>query len=281
MAIDNFIPTLWAGALLASLKKRTIYAQAPIVNRNYQGEITQRGDTVKITSIGAITVGDYTAHTDIAFEELTDTEQSLVIDQQKYFAFELDDVEKAQAQNSGGVMSQAMTEAAYALSDVRDQFVAGLYTGVAAGNNLGTIAVTTGDDAYDTLVALRTTLDEADVPHDGRYAVIPPWYEGLLLDNSKFTSLADYGSTRAIRNGEVGEAAGFSLLKSNNVPNPAGDDFVVQAGYPGAVTFAEQVAQTEAVRLEKRFADGVKGLHLYGSKLVRSTGIAIATASKT
>lgn len=280
MAITKFIPEIWSAKLLTSLKKATVYAQLGVVNRDYEGEIAEKGDTVRITSISRPTIAPYVKGTTvIAPEQLTDAESVLTIDQAQYFAFEVDDVDARQA--AGNLIPEAMSESAYGLRDVADQYVASLYTGAHASNQISTTTVDDGDKAYAQLIALKVKLDEADVPDEDRWCVIPPWYHGLLLGNNKFVDASAYGSTRPIRNGEVGEAAGFTLLKSNNVPVVTGDDYAVMAGYRGAISYAEQINKTEAFRPESSFSDAVKGLHLYGAKLVRPKGIATLVASKT
>jgi N4-gp56 family major capsid protein len=280
MAITRFRPEIWAARLLVTLKKSLVYAAPLVVNRDYEGEITEAGDTVRITSISRPTIGTYIPNvTVITPEELTDAQRNLLIDQSKYFAFKVDDVDKRQAK--GNVMPEAMSEAAYGLRDVADQKVASLYTGVAAANDLGTVSVTTPSQAYDLLVDLSVRLDEANVPSEGRYAVMPPWFHGLLQKDARFTSVADSGTSATLRNGEVGEAAGFSIRKSNNAPNPTGDDYIVQAGHPMAISYAEQIVKTEAYRPESSFSDAIKGLHVYGTKLIRPEAIAILRASKT
>ncbi|MEU9777439.1 P22 phage major capsid protein family protein [Streptomyces sp. NPDC047968] len=283
MAITRFKPQIWSARLLVAWRKKLVYAGPGIVNRDYEGDISEAGDVVKITSISDPTIGDYVPNvTVITPEELTDAQRNLVIDQSKYWAFKVDDVDKRQAK--GNVMTEAMSRAAYRLADTTDQYVAGLYTGVASANNLGTIAVAAGTPtaAYDSvLVPLSVALDDADVPTEGRYVVVPPWFHGRLLRDDRFIRADAAGTTDGLRNGMVGRAAGFDILKSNNTPNPTGDDNVIQAGVPGAISFAEQINKTEAYRPESGFADAVKGLALYGAKLVRPDGIAIATASQT
>lgn len=279
MSIAGFIPEIWSARLLTSLKKSLVYGAPDVANRNYEGELSAAGDTVTITSVSRPTVSNYTTGGTITREPLTDAQRKLLITEQKYFAFDVDDVDARQAQ--GNVMNEGMDEAAFALRDVADQFIAGLYTGVATDNDLGTVSVTSAANAYDTLVDLGIELDEADVPTEGRWAIIPSWYHGLLLKDDRFVGTGGSDAEATLRNGMVGEAAGFSLRKSNNVPNPTGDDFVVQAGYNGAISFAEQINKVEAFRPEDTFADAVKGLHVYGAKLVRPSGLAIVTASKT
>jgi N4-gp56 family major capsid protein len=280
VAINHFIPEVWSASLLTSLKKALIYAQPNIVNRDYEGDIANAGDTVRITSISRPTISDYVPGvTSITPEPLTDTQRTLVIDQSKYFAFEVDDVDARQAM--GNVLSEGMREAAFALAELADRFVAGLYTGVQAANNLGTVAVTTGDLAYTQLVQLASRLHTANVPDDMRWVVIPPWYHALLLENTKFTDQSASGQPSAAVNGSVGRVAGMEILMSNNVPNPTGDDYAVIAGTRSAITYAEQINKTEAYRPESSFSDAVKGLHLYGGKLIRPDGIAVVTASQT
>ncbi|HEX9229427.1 MAG TPA: hypothetical protein VF885_22745 [Arthrobacter sp.] len=276
MAIANFIPEVWSAKLLVALRKSHVYAAGGVINRDYEGEISSFGDTVHITSLVDPTIGNYTAHTDITVEDIDDLDQILLINQSKYFAFEADDIEKRQAK--GEFMNQQSIAAAWKLRDVADKYVAGLMaTGVAAGNVIAEQTVTK-DTAYDVLVDLGTKLDEADVPTENRWAVITPKYHGLLLKDPRFIAAGDAQGASVRTNGIVGEAAGFSLRKSNNVPDGpgAGAGKFIIAGNSMATTFAEQIAKTEAARRELRFADMVKGLHLYGGKVVRPTALAAA-----
>src|SRR5690349_24024128 len=121
MAVTNFVPDIWSAKLLVALRKA--HVSGNLVNRDYEGEIKREGDSVKITSVNDVTIGSYTAHTDITVEDIDDATRSLLIDQAKYFAFELDDVERAQAVNGASVLSQATDNAAYQLKDVADAFL--------------------------------------------------------------------------------------------------------------------------------------------------------------
>jgi hypothetical protein len=279
MAIDAFKPEVWAAELLVALEKSLVYAAEGCVNRDYEGDISQFGDTVHITSLADPTIGTYTAHTDITVEDVDDADATLVINQSKYFAFEVDDIEKRQAR--GDVMTEHARKAAYKLRDVADQHVAGLMaTGVSAGNVIAeqTISASSTIKAYDVLVDLGVLLDEDNVPSEDRFVVVTPKFHGLLLKDSRFIAAGDASGAEARANGKIGEAAGFSVRKSNNAPDGpgAGAGKLVIAGSKMATTYAEQIAKTEGFRLEKRFADGVKGLHLYGSKIVRPTALAAA-----
>lgn len=279
MAI-SFIPEVWSARMLVSLKKSLVYAGPGVVNRDYEGEIKGQGDTVRIRSISRPTIGTYTKNsTTITPETLTDAQRALYIDQAKYFAFELDDIDAAQS--TGGELDGALMEAVYGLRDVADQYVAALYTGAQSANQLGTVSVTTAALAYTQIRKLKVALDEANVPMEGRYVIVPPWYEGLLLEDDRFVRVDASGTSEGLRNGQIGRALGFNVLASNNAPLVTGDDYAVMAGHPSAISFAEQIASIETYRPESAFADAVKGLHVYGAKLVRPEAIATVIASET
>ncbi|MGW9587493.1 phage major capsid protein [Microbacterium sp. NPDC055455] len=278
MAITNFVPDLWSAKILVALRKKAV--AAGLVNRDYEGEIKRMGDSVKITSINDVTIGSYTAHSDITWEDIDDATRSLLIDQAKYFAFELDDIERAQAVNGGAVMNGAIDNATYQLRDTLDTF---LLSTLAAGvqgtsNDLGTVAIhTTARNLYDSFVDLAVKLDESNVPEEGRWAVLKPSLHGRLLKLDEFIQAGDSASPMARLNGFIGEIAGLSLFKSNNMPtvtDAAATGGAVIAGHGIAATVAEQIVSVEAVRRENRFADGVKGLHVYGAKVVRPTALA-------
>ncbi|MFJ3597906.1 P22 coat protein - protein 5 domain protein [Streptomyces sp. NPDC090126] len=281
MSVRNFVPEIWASRLLVAVRKNLIYAGPTVVNRDYEGEISEAGDTVRITSVSRPAVGNYVpGSTVITPEKLTTGQRTLLVDQSKYWAFSIDDVDKRQAK--GGLVPQAMSEAAYSLADTVDQYVAGLYTQIQAANFLNAQGspidtYTTPTDAYDkVLVPLRTRLTKANVPKAGRYVIVSAeFYASLLLD-SRFIKVNESGTEAGLRNGMVGRAAGFDIYESNNIPNPTGDTQVVTAGTNAAITFAEQINKTEAYRPESSFSDAVKGLALYGAKVVRPDHLAAA-----
>ncbi|MGW6913716.1 P22 coat protein - protein 5 domain protein [Kitasatospora sp. NPDC054939] len=281
MAITRFKPEFWSAKLLVAARKALVYGGPMVINRDYEGDISDAGDSVRITSISDPTVGTYVPNvTAIVAEELTDAQRTLVVDQSKYFAFKVDDVDKRQA--AGSVMPEAMSRAAYKVADQQDQYIAGLYTGIVAANVLGSTGApintyTTPTDAYDkVLVPLRTKLAKANVPTQGRYVVASPEFMASLLLDSRFIKANEAGTPDALRNGLVGRAAGFTIFESNNVPVPSGDTQVIQAGVSAAITFADQIAKTEAYRPESSFSDAVKGLSVYGAKLILPDHLACA-----
>lgn len=278
MSIQTFIPEVWSAALLSSLKKALVYGD--LVNTDYEGDISEYGDTVTINSVSRPTISTYTpGSTTITPEQLTTAQRKLLIDQAKYFAFEVDDVDKRQA--AGNMSSEAMTRAGYGLRKTADSFVAGLYTGVSSDNDLGTVTVTSGN-AYDKLIDLGVKLDETDTPEDGRYVTVTPWYYGLLLKDDRFVRVDASGSSAGLRNGNVGMVDNMVVLKSNQCPSfDSGDDAIIQAGWNGAISYADQIIETEAYRSQTRFADVVRGLHVYGAKLTRPDNIATMRASQS
>lgn len=345
MAITKFVPEVWAAQLLSVLSESLVYAGAPVVNRNYEGEISAFGDTVHITSIADPTIVDYTKDTDLTVQVLTDAEQTLLIEQAKAFAFEIDDIDLRQSRSGGALMSEAASRAAFGLRDQADRYVAGKMA-LSAGNAIGSVDATTASNVYDALlVPASVKLDEANVPTQGRFIVVSPSVYGKLLLDSRFIKANESG-TNALHNGTVGDAAGFVILKSNNTYQSnrtvasvttatgaksltgvagqfnqgdvglavtgtgvgasakvvsvnadgsvatvdvnssasaavtvtiAGGGQLAIAGSSIATSYAEQISKVEAFRPEKRFADALKGLHLYGAKVVRPEALVVAS----
>lgn len=261
--ITTFIPEVWAARLLEHYTRNLVVAA--LVNRNYEGEIAQYGDTVHINSLEDVTVKDYTPNADIdAPEALTTAEQTLTIDHGKYYNFYVDDVDKVQAR--GELMDAAMRSASRLLAEDTEDFILGKI--VADGKITGT-----ADDAdiYATIVAIKTAMDEANVPRTDRKLIVPPSVEGLLLQDSRFVSAGVPDSENRLVNGAVARAAGFDIFMSNAL------DSKLVAFVPEAVTFANQLTKTEAYRPEKKFADAVRGLNLCGAKVTRPEAVAVYT----
>lgn len=276
MSVQNFVPTIWSARLNESLKKNLVYGN--VVNTDYEGEIQGQGSTVKINSIGAVTIGNYDKVAGIGNpQELDATQKTLVIDQAKYFNFQVDDVDAAQA--NVNLLDGGIVEASYGLANVVDQYLAGFYTEVRAENTIGndTTPITpTKDTAYDLLIDLGVLLDENNVPETERFVVVPAWYYGLLLKDARFTK-----DSNIIRTGYVGDIDGMTVYKSNNVPNTAGAKYKIIAGHKSAISFAGQVDSVEAFRPEKQFSDAVKGLQVFGAKCIKPEALAVLTVNKS
>ena len=261
---NNFIPTLWSARLLSHLDNALVALQ--LVNRDYEGEITAFGDTVKINQIGNVTIKDYTGNDIDAPEELDSTQLALVIDQAKYFNFSVKDIAKAQA--NVNLMDAAMARAGYGMASVVDTDIFSEIAAQAA-NRVGTTAKATEVDvanAYDLIVDLGVTLDEKNVPREGRKLVLPAWYLGLLSKDPRFTRNLEILANGVVEGAIVG---GFQLLMSNNLKKETGGIVHSVGGTTQGMTFANQVVETEAYRPEKNFSDAVKGLNVWGRKAVQ------------
>lgn len=286
MAVDTFIPEVWNAELLTALPTQYIFAQGGVVNHDYEGDISQYGDTVHIGTLASPTVANYVKNTTVIDPAtLTTTDQTLLIDQAKYFAFELDDIDARQVRDGGQVMTKAAELAARALSATADAFLSGLMT-TNAGTVLTAQAVNTADAAFLLVRRLRLALDKQNVPAQGRFLIVSPEFYAVILGDPRFIDASKYGSTDGIRNGEVGQAVGFRVIVSNTIPAgtaataPAVSNFVV-AGHSMATTYAEQITKTEAYRPQSSFSDAVKGLHLYGAKVVRPEALAVCDVDVT
>jgi hypothetical protein len=255
---------------------------------------------VHITQFGDPVISAYTPNETISYQDLDDAGQALLIDQRYYFGFTIDDVDKRQA--AGDMQSYLEDRAAYKLADTADQFIAGLYTGVAQANILtnssSNSTLTTGDELTPGLynpssnpadfyllvvLPLKVKLDEAYVPASGRYLIVPPWAEALLEQTQAFVSVATIAQQQVFAEGLIGRVAGFDVYVSNNSINfdtTSYNGWIIQAGHPMAITYAEQIVQTEALRLQTTFADAVRGLHVYGARLVRPDHIAVAGVTR-
>lgn len=275
MAVTNFIPTIWSARLNEGFKKALVYGNC--INTDYEGEIKGAGSTVKINSVGAVTIDNYDKSKGINKpQELDSSQSTLTIDQAKYFNFQVDDIDKAQA--NVDLLDAGIKEASYGLANVADQYIANFYTEVKAGNTIGddtTPIVPTIANAYDYLIDLGVILDENSVSEIDRFVVVPSWFYGLLLKDPRFTKEIDI-----MRTGFVGNIDNMAVYKSNNVPNTSGEKYKIIAGQKSVISFAGQVDSVEAYRPESQFSDAVKGLQVYGAKCIKPEGIAVLTANR-
>ncbi|MCA1840011.1 MAG: P22 coat protein - protein 5 domain protein [Actinobacteria bacterium] len=272
MALDNFIPEVWHNSVLTNLKNDLVYAGSGLVNSDYSADLVHGGDTVHINSIGAVTVGTYSKNqgTSITPQILSDSQMTFVIDQSDYFAFEIDDIDAAQ--QNPKVMANAMREAAFALGNVVDTFVRDLLNnGTPAANTLSAVTAngsTTWGAMYEAFVDLSVKLDENNCPREGRWAVVSPAQYGVLLKDARFVSFGTDANRSTIADRAVGNIAGLNIYVSNKAPTSSSNP-VILAGHNWATTFANNIEKVEAYRPQGRFSDAVKGLHVYGGKVIR------------
>lgn len=284
MAVDSFIPEVWSARIIDKLNPNLVYAN--LMNRNYEGEISQYGDTVHIASVGDVTIKTYTKNTDIDDpEDLSAEDTTLVIDQMKYFNFAVDDVNKAQMRTD--LMDQYAANAAFGLRKDADTYCATILKAGTIGKSAGLgddttpLELTQPGSAYDLLVSMQIALDEADVPDTGRWVVVPAAFKGLMEKDDRFVMTGSAQAENRLANGFAGRAAGFDIFTSNQVPNESKKKYKIIGSVPMAATFADQILETEAYRPQKRFADAVKGLHVYGAKVTMPEIVAVATVNFT
>ena len=261
MALTNFIPTIWSETLATELDKK--YIAVKNCNREYEGDIKTKGNTVKISGVGDISVFDYTRNTDMtAPETLSDSARTLVIDQAKAFNFQIDDVDRAQAVPR--LMQAAMKKAASALANTADNYVFGLVNSCDEGNVIDLGSAST-DNIIASIIGVRTKLYRSNVydADDMIFEVSPE--VGELILKAKINVAT--GNRDSLENGCIGNICGAKIYVSNNVVRD-GNIHKCVARSKRSVAFAEQLSEIEAYRPEKRFADAVKGLHLYGAKIV-------------
>lgn len=276
MGLENFTPRIWAASMLVRLRKTLVHAMT--VNRDYEGEIRAYGDTVYINEISDVSVSNYTKNGTITWGTLDSAQKALLIDQAKSFNFVVDDIDRAQ--NRPAVMASAMDNAAYQIAKTVDDHLADLY--VQAGNSVTALTVSVGA-VLQNLSNMQLALDDADVPPEGRFLPIPPWYNQHLVMAAtgavSATGVPKVFDDGIIRNGYVGTLFGFDLLLTTNVDNN-GTVWNLMGYHRMAITHAAQIASVEAVRPDDRFADGVKGLYLYGSKVVKPSAMVKCAATK-
>lgn len=263
MAIDNFIPEIWSAGVTTSFQKAQVVI--PNTNSAYTGE-ARRGNTVHIIGAVTPTITDYAdAGRQISAEALADTSIDLLINQEKAFSFLVDDVDKAQAAGSFDAWTMA---AGGALAEDAEAYV--LAQMIAnAGNDVTPTTVASEAEAKDAVLAIRTQLTKNKVPAAGRFVAVNPAMAELLLGSLSDAAVA--GSDGELRNGLLGRIYGMDVLET---PLFAEATAPVAVGFhQSAVAFVSQVEETEAIRSQNSFADIVRGLHVYGAKVVRSAGV--------
>ena len=283
MAISAFIPTIWSRRILDRLRENLVHA--PLFNRDYEGEIRAAGNTVKIpTYAPVITVGDHNRNADLpAVQDIDVGEtQDLVVDQEKTYRFRVHDLNRAQSQVE--LMRGAMDDAAFRLAKTMDAYVGGLLNGVDVTGRLITDpskktdkAQAHGKNYVNSVIALAELMDDANIPTEGRWMVVPPRFmrrvqRHLVNADQAGALFAPATVEQSLRNGFLGTLSGFRLYQTTSVQSDgAGDAKKLRcfASY-GTVagSFIQQVTETEALRDQDRFADIVRGLVVYGAKVV-------------
>ena len=263
MAITNFIPTIWSENLYKSLDKK--YVAVANCARDYEGEIKAMGDMVKICGVGDIVVGDYTKDTDMSRpQHLSDTCISFRIDRAKYFNFQIDDIDRTQA--TPKLMEAAMSNAASSLANEADAYVLSL---ALSSTHSVRIDDPTPESVVEGILKARTMLYEHNVLDNSEVVIEVSPAVASMIFKEKMALATD--NSDMLENGCIGSIFGCKVFVSNNifVDDVDGNlEHKCLVRTKRSIAYAEQLSEIEAYRPEKRFADAVKGLHLYGANII-------------
>ena len=274
MAVNNFIPTVWSEVLYRELDRRCVGAANSW--RVYEGDIREKGDRVRVCGVDPITVFDYTKNSDFGvMQELSGNTRDIVIDQAKAFNFQIDDVDRAQA--SPQLMELAMSEAASALAAAADDFIYSLWEAVPSSMTV-TASDVTENDIVDVLLAAREKLSANNVSQSDEVALeVSPAVATKIL---KAHIAQSTDNTGGLASGALGSFLGMKLYVTGGVASETEGGKTCHkcfARTKRAIAYASQLSSVEAYRPEKRFADAVKGLHLYGAKLIYPKELAVVS----
>ena len=292
----NFIPEIWSSKLITNFYDATVLAA--ISNTDYEGEIRNQGDTVNIRTQPNITIRDYVKGQNLVVENPDKPKLQLVIDKGEYFACVEDDVDRVQSDVK--LMDMWSKDASEQMKIKIDQRVlSDMLTDVASTNrgatageqssafNLGTAGapLTVTKDGSggtvsvtDLVVDMGTVLDEANCPESDRYMVIPARMAGLIKKSElKDASLAG-DSQSVVRNGRLGMIDRFTLYVSHNLDVTGGNTSII-AGHKMGFTFASQMTEMETIRSETTFGNIIRGLQVYGYKVVKPEAISTAVVN--
>ena len=279
MALDALKPDIVSGQLLARLNDALVFAN--VSNTDYQGEITNFGQSVRIVQVGPVAINTYTAGTtsDLTIEQLSVAGQTLQIDQAKAYSFTIEDMDDAQAKAKA--LNDGITQAAWGLRDAIDAYIAGLRTdaAIAVGGTASTGADITSTNVLVYFMEAARKLDETNTPTMGRWASLPPW----LCHKATLAGIVQKTDNDAVfGEGFIGRVYGFDVYSTNNISALSGTDrYPALFGYQGSISMAVQVLKAEVVRPSKQFVTLAKGLAVYGAKVTRPNNLGVLYADYT
>jgi hypothetical protein len=263
MAIDQFIPEVWAAGVTQSFIANQVVI--PTLNNAFTGDVTA-GNKVHIINATTPTISDYSATRSITAEALADTEVTLDIDQEKAFSVNVDDVDRVQASSE---FAPWVDSAGRALAEDAENYVVDLMLAGATDANTGSVEIDTADEAKAAIRAIRLAMANAKVPAMGRFVMVNPDMSDLLIQGLDDVSTA--GSDSELRNGIIGRLYGFTVVES---PLLSASGTPAAVGYHEAmVAFVNQVQSLESLRNPTKFADIVRGLNVYGAKVLKTDAV--------
>tara|TARA_R110000803_G_scaffold77321_1_gene142163 strand:+ start:4440 stop:5306 length:867 start_codon:yes stop_codon:yes gene_type:complete len=264
---QHFIPEVFSKKLQAKFYSQTVLSE--ITTNEYEGEISGMGNKVNIRTVPAITVADYSGS--LSYADVTSGTIELDINKAKSYAFKVDDILKSQADID--YMNEAANDAAQNMKIAIETDVLG---NIAAGSSLTDINATpaniTSANVLGQMIEAGQQLDENNIPEEDRFMIINPAVASVLKQSELRQAYLTGDSVSPLRNGFIGMVDRFKVYVSNNLSTTSGVTSGLY-GHPKAVAFASQMTNTETVRLESSFGDGVRGLSVYGYKVILPTAI--------
>ena len=265
MAIDNFIPEIWAAGVTQSFIANQVVI--PTLNNAFTGDVT-RGNQVHIINATTPTIVDYSSTRTISAEALNDTEVLLDIDQEKAFSVNVDDVDRVQASSE---FAPWVDSAGRALAEDAENYLIDVMLNGSTQGNPGNVVVDTADEAKAAVRAVRKLMANNKVPAAGRYLVVNPDMTDLLIQGLDDASVA--GTDSELRNGVIGRLYGFTVIESPLL-QPVGTARPTLIGYhESMVGFVNQIQSLESLRNPTKFADIVRGLNVYGGKVIKTEAV--------
>jgi hypothetical protein len=301
---SGFIPEIWSGKLVEKFYASTVLAA--ISNTDYEGEIKNQGDKVRIRTKPTITISDYAADQSLTLQRPTGNVIDLLIDKGKYFNTILDDVMDVQSDlnllsmwSDDSAEQMKITIDTNVLLGIKDQATATYNRGTAAGRISGTINLgatttplpvvarspTTGKvEILDAILRMGQALDEQNIPETGRWVVLPTWAATLIKMSELREAYLSGDGTSMLRNGRLGMVDRFTLYSSNLLPSGVGaslvaGEYVMYAGHAHGLTFATQMTKMETLRSEMTFGTIMRGLQVFGYKVVDGSALTQAIIS--
>ncbi|MDC1008097.1 P22 phage major capsid protein family protein [Gammaproteobacteria bacterium] len=264
---NHFIPEVFSKKLQAKFYAQTMLSE--VTTNEYEGEISGLGNKVNIRTVPAVTVADYSGS--ISYSDVTSSTIELDINKAKSYAFKVDDILREQADID--FMNEAANDAAQNMKIAIEQDV---FANVAAGSSLtdinGTPANITSSTVLGHILDAGQLLDENNIPEQDRFMIINPEIATVLKQSELRQAYLTGDNVSPLRNGFIGQVDRFNMYVSNNLSTTSGVTSGLY-GHPKAIAYASQMTNTETVRLESSFGDGVRGLAVYGYKVVLPTAI--------
>lgn len=273
MSIEQFKPTIWSDFIFRSYDKNFVFAA--LTNRDYEGEISNYGDQVKINEIADVSASTYSGT--VTYSEVEDAAKYLKIDQQKYIALQIDDVDAAQTKPK--VMQEVTRKIGVGFADDVDLYIAGLYTeaGITSGTTASPTAITSAN-VISQFRDMGTSMSENKVPRDNRVAVVPPW---LAAKIDLAGVIRNTNNPNILNEAYIGRFMGFEVFESQNVASSGTTWYAPMFFRAGdTIAHAEQIMEMEALRSETSFKDKIRGLFVYGSKVVRPDSLGVLYCSE-